>query len=206
MPRYTTATDVISYGIGSAAETTLIEKLIDNAEALLDNLLGSKTGLISSNKTEYFPYNQNQPYEKRGKVFFLKTIYPTAIVSIDGVSPGTAGVDYLLEAQRLELKNPVTMPNVFPFKTVIVYTSGYSALDANPQTYPIPKDIKLAVIYMVGALYNRRKTEGIASFKQDLLSINYEKGSGILDTILDPENANFVQAVIAQYKQYNVYS
>lgn len=206
MPRYTTASDVISYGIGSAAETTLISNLIDNAEALLDNLLGSKTGLISSNKTEYFPYNLNQPYEKRGKVFFLKTIYPTAIVSIDGVSPGTPGVDYLLEAQRLELKESVTMPNTFPYKTKIIYTSGYSSLTADPQSYPIPQDIKLAVIYMVAALYNRRKSEGIASFKQDLLSINYEKGSGILDTLLAPDNANFVQAVIAQYKQYNVYS
>ena len=48
MPRYTTAADVISYGIGSTAETTLISNLIDNAEALLDNLLASKTGLIST--------------------------------------------------------------------------------------------------------------------------------------------------------------
>lgn len=103
-------------------------------------------------------------------------------------------MDYIIEGQKLTLKEIVTVPTAFPYKHKIVYTSGYTT---------IPDDIKLAIKYLVAGLYNSRKSQGISSFRQDLLSVNYSD-SGLIDTVLDTEKANFVRAIINQYKIFFV--
>lgn len=104
-------------------------------------------------------------------------------------------MDYILEGNKLTLKDLVTMPTVFPTnKHKIVYTSGFTT---------IPEDIKLATKYLVAGLYNSRKSQGISSFRQDLLSVNYS-GEGMIDTLLDTEQGNFVRAVVNKYKIFFV--
>ena len=77
----------------------------------------------------------------------------------------------------LELKNGVAIPNTFPYRYKIVYAAGFAT---------IPSDVKLAIQTLVGALYNTRNANGISSYRQDLLSVNF-KDASILDTITDSE-------------------
>lgn len=203
--RYVTTAEVNTL-LGISGEDTLIDSLIDGAESLFDNLIGSETGLISSTKTEDFAVDDDsKPRSKRNRVFDLGTYKPTAITTINGASPGTVNVDYTLTRQRLEFKDIPTPPSAFPYVYRIVYVSGYTAIDAQTQTYPLPADIKTAVKYITAGLYNTKNAQGIASFKQDLLSVNYKDGS-ILDTILDPASKSFIQAVVANYTVYSVIS
>lgn len=197
--RYVTVAEVNSL-LGTSGEDTLITSLIEGAESLFDSLIGSDTGLLTSSKTEYFEVNDlSKPYLLRDRVFDLGTYKPTAITTINGVSPGTVNVDYTITRQRLEFKLPQISPNTFPYRFAIVYTSGYADIAA------IPNDVKTAVKYIVGALYNTKNAQGIASFRQDLLSVNYKDGS-VLDTILDGNQKNFIQAVIQSYSVYSVIS
>jgi hypothetical protein len=70
----------------------------------------------------------------------------------------------------------------------------------------IPNDVKQAIIYLSAALYNRRNNEGIQSFRQDLLSVTYDKGKGLLDGLLDDQSSSFVNEAIKSFKFYNVIS
>lgn len=175
--------------LGISGEDTLVESLVEGASNLIDTLIAS-TGLETSVKSEFHALDRHDVTpSKRSTVFYLKTKNPTAVTSINGVSVGTINVDYIIEGQKLTLKDPATAPTAFPYNYKIVYTSGYTA---------IPEDIKLAVKYLLAGLYNSRKSQGIASFRQDLLSVNYNSDS-ILDTILDTEQKNFVKAIITKY-------
>jgi hypothetical protein len=197
--RYVTTAEV-NLVLGTSGEDSLIDTLIDGAEALFDGLIGSETGLISSVKTEDFAVDDtSKPRDLRNRVFDLGTYRPTAVATINGASAGVLDTDFTLTGQRLEFRDFQQTPNVFPFRFRIVYTSGFASIA------DIPADIKTAVKYIVGALYNTRKAQGIASFKQDLLSVNY-RDTGILDTILDPESRGMVAATAANYTVYSVIS
>jgi hypothetical protein len=199
MPRYITIAEVNTM-LGISGEDTLISQLIDGAESIFDGLIGSETGLITSAKTEDFAINNpNQPREKRNRVFYLGTYKPTAITTINGASPGTANVDYTLSGNVLEFKDAQTPPTTFPYRFRIVYTSGFADINA------IPPDIKAAIKTITAAFYNTKNAQGIASFRQDLLSVNYKDGS-ILDTIIDPASKNIVQATVARYTVYDFYA
>lgn len=198
--RYVTVQEVAQL-LGTSTEDKLIESLIIGAEALFDSLVWSDTGLLTSSKTEdHVADNPDQSYENRNRIFYLRTHKPTAITTINTVAPWTIDVDYTLTDRTLEFKTAKTTPSTFPYRFRIVYVSGYANIDA------IPQDIKLAIKYMVGALYNRKNSEGISSFKQDLLSVNYDKQSGILDQILSPEDHSFVTATINRYKVPFIFS
>jgi len=203
--RYVTTAEVNTL-LGTSGEDELIDSLIDGAESLFDTLIGSETGLISSTKTEDFAVeDQSKPAAKRNRVFDLRTHKPTAITTINGAAPGTLNTDYTLTRNRLEFKDAPTAPSAFPFIYRIAYVSGYTAIDAGTQTYPLPADVKTAIKYIVAGFYNTKNAQGIASFKQDLLSVNYKDGS-ILDTILDQSGKSFIQAVVTKYTVYEVIS
>lgn len=196
--RYVTIADTNTF-LGKSGEDTLIYQLIVNAEALFDNIISSKTGLISSTKTEDFPiFDKDLRAENTGRVFWLRTHYPTSITTVNAVSPGTLDVDYTLERTRLEFKNAVAVPNAFPYRYRIAYVSGYTAIDAGTQTYPLPSDVKLAIYMLVGALYNSRNADGISEFKQDLLTVKYSDKS-ILKSIMDPASFDSFQSIAQSY-------
>lgn len=197
--RYVTTAEVNTL-LGISGEDTLIDSLIDGAEALFDNLIGSEAGLITSTKTEVFAAeDQTKPAAKRNRVFDLGTYKPTAITTINGAAPGTLNVDYTLTRQRLEFKEVPNPPSAFPFVYTIVYVSGYANIDA------IPADIKTAIKYITAGFYNTKNAQGIASFKQDLLAVNY-RDSSALDTILDSNSKSYLQAVVAKYTVHDVIS
>lgn len=181
--------------LGLSGEDDLIGTLIEWASKLFDTLIWSSYSLDSSEKSEFHAlYRPDVSDCEQGTVFYLRTINPTAVSTINGVSVGAIDVGYILEGQKLTLKDLVTMPTGFPNKHKITYTSGFTTM---------PEDIKLAVKYLVAGLYNSRKSQGISSFRQDLLSVNYS-GEGMIDTILDTEQGNFVRAVVNKYKIFFV--
>ena len=63
--------------------------------------------------------------------------------------------------------------------------------------------MKLVIKMLVGAMYNTRNANGVASFRQDLLSVNF-KDASILDSLVDPETKGTIQAVVNKYKVYSV--
>ena len=180
--------------LGTSGEDALIESLINGAESIFNDLINadSTNGLIEAEYMDRFPCGYTPNYYKYGLVFFLQHYRPTEIDTVNGISAGTQDVDFILEGQRLEFAIKKDEATAFPYGFRIVYTAGFPSDE-------IPKDIKLAVKYMVAALYNRKNTEGFSSFKQDLLSINY-RDDGIMDTIKSSENSSFIQSVIVKYK------
>ena len=131
------------------------------------------------------------------RVFDLGAYKPTAVTTVNGASAGTIDVDYIITGNRLEFKDTKTAPTTFPFRFRIVYTAGIVA--ANVAAVPV--DIKTAIKTLASAIYSTRKASGVASFKQDLLSINY-KDTNVLDTILDPAEKNVVQVIARKYTVY----
>lgn len=192
--RYTTTASLNAY-LGTSGIDALLTQLGESAEALLDTLMGD--GIESKTHTDIFPvgYYSANPC-KEGRVFYLMGTNPTAVATVNGTSAGTINVDYTLRGTCLEFANGWTSPSAFPYQYKIAYTAGYST---------IPSDVQQAVNMIVGALYNTRNANGIASFKQDLLSVNYKDGS-VLDTILDTESKGVVQAVVNRYKVHIVLS
>lgn len=183
--------------LGISGQDALVSTLIDGASQLFDTLLGADGNLVSTYRSEYHALNRPGVYSyEQSTVFYLRNKNPTAVATINGVSVGTIDVDYIIEGQKLTLKTPATGPTDFPYRYKVVYTAGYAS-------NAIPEDIKLAVKYMVSGLYNSRKSQGISSFRQDLLSVNYTD-SGLLDTLLDEEQGNFVRSIITRYKLVHV--
>lgn len=196
--RYVTLVEIKAYaGITGSGNDTLLTMLWESAELYFDQLIGSPTGLIASAKTEvHDPKDYGGP--ETGHVFYLKTYRPTAITTIAGLSPGTINVDYTLAGRKLTMKTGVSMPSAFPYTWTIVYTSGYTAIA------DIPADVKTAVLSLVKAAWVQRQAMGISSFKQDLLSVTYDKG--FLEGMTDQTAKWSVQAAIHKYLIPHVYA
>lgn len=185
--------------ISGTGQDNLLDAIIESAESIFDALIGQESGIISSSHTEDFAVNdQNKPWADMNRVFDLGAYKPTAVTTINGVSAGTIDVDYILDGQRLIFKDSKTAPTAFPFRFRIVYTAGIVAANITA----IPQDIKTAIKTLASAIYATRKASGVASFKQDLLSISY-KDTNVLDTILDPDQKNAVQLIAQKYTVHN---
>jgi hypothetical protein len=185
--------------ISGTGQDTLLDAIIESAESIFDTLIAQPSGLISSSHTEDFAVNDtSKPWTDRNRVFELGAYKPTAVTTINGVSAGTIDVDYILDGQRLEFKDTKEGPTAFPYRFRIVYTAGITAANLAA----VPTDIKTAIKTLASAIYATRKASGVASFKQDLLSINY-KDTNVLDTILDPAEKNTVQLIAQKYTVHN---
>lgn len=190
--RYTELTNIKTYiGVTGSTYDTILGTIGEAAESIFDQLIGSPAGLITSTKTEvHKPVDYST--EQQGYVFYLKTYLPTAITTVNGTAVGTLNTDYILEGRRLEFKTGI-MPSVtFPYHWTVVYTSGYASLAT------IPNDIKQAIYVLVKAYWQERQASGIASFKQDLLSVNYDKGT--VNGLTDPTESTQISATVAKYK------
>lgn len=192
--KYTTLASLNAY-LGTSGVDTLLTQLGDGAEALFDKLTGE--GIETGTRTAIFDigYYKQNPY-KEGRVFYLPSINPTAVSTVNGASAGTIDVNYALIGSKLELQYPVSMPSSFPYKYKIVYTAGFAT---------IPSDVINCINMIVGAMYNTRNSNGIASFRQDLLSVNF-KDASILDTIADTKTKGVIQAIVTKYTAQVVYS
>ncbi len=163
------------------------------SEALFNRLINSDSGLISSTKTEYFdPRTDFGSQSKVGKIFLLKTYRPTVITSINGVSPGTANVDYTLVGRRLEFQYGKDYSSVFPFRYTVVYTSGLT-------TEEIGNDIKTVCYYLSKGLFERKRHMDVASFRQDLLSVNFTTSNDFLDVVSNPSEISFIKLITNKY-------
>ena len=89
------------------------------------------------------------------------------------------------------MKLGVNVPSTFPFYWKITYVSGYLAAD-------LPRDVKMAVIVLCKAYWVQRQATGISSFKQDLLSVAYEKG--IVASITSEAERTEITNTIQKYK------
>lgn len=118
------------------------------------------------------------------------------MTSVNGTSAGVLDTNYTLDGILLEFANTWNYPTTFPYRYKIVYVAGYTE---------IPADVTQIINMMTGAIYNKRNTEGISSFKQDLLTVNYKDGNA-LDTILDPTDKGIFLAVVNKYKVHTVLS
>lgn len=69
----------------------------------------------------------------------------------------------------------------------ISYSCGYTEdVQGQPNDYPLPADLKLAILKIAGALWNKRRSDGVASESIDGSSINYsELWSADITSILD---------------------
>ncbi len=190
MAKYITTAEASAF-TGAPDNATLASVLL-GAEALFDTLIGSATGLIAGSKTEYHPAENKA---NNGRIFYLKTHKPTVITTVNGASPGTEDTDYTIEGQKLEFADFISAPTSFPYRYKIVYTSGYSSIST------IPDDVKLAIKQITGAIWNSRQAQGMSSFKQDLLSVNYDKS--VLDTLGTAEKSQ-LNIVINKYKVFSV--
>ena len=188
MGRYITIAEANTY-IGTSGEDAVIATLIDWAEALFDTMIGSETGLLTSEKTEVHPVNYRS---FPGKIFWLKTWNPTVITTVNSVAVWTVNVNYTIDGTRLELKDAQPIPTTFPYRFTVVYTSGYADISE------IPKDIKTCIKQLVSGYYKKKDAEWISSFRQDLLQVNFSSDN-ILDTIADPEQKSAIKAVINKY-------
>ncbi len=173
--------------IGVSDNETLLNIMWETAESIFNNLIRS-SGLTSGSKTDYFSVEDFAP-GVAGRIFYLKNYNPTAVTTINGVSPGTVNVNYTLVGRRLEFALPVELPSTFPYRYTLVYTAGLST---------ITSDIKTACLYIVKGIWEQRKTMDIVSFSQDLLSVNYSADK-FLDTITNESEKNFVRLIINKY-------
>lgn len=186
---YVSTADINAY-LGISWEDAFVAVINASAESILNNLIGTEwlDSWTVTEKIQYPAYrDSNGLYQ--GQIFYLKKKNPTAITTIDWVSV-TINTDYIIEGQRIFLKTPLSRISAFPYRNSIVYTAGYA---------PIPADIKQGIYIIVWGLYNARKAQGISSFSQDLLTVNYSSTS-LMDKILDPKWMTMLNSIVNKYK------
>lgn len=174
-------------GISGTSEDDLIDALILGATETIDTYLGVTTLEEQTDASEQYehPVSNQDGGIWNWRVFFLRGPNPTDVNTIDWTSV-TINTDFILEWQRLVLKDAIAGVSTFPYKHTIVYTYGYST---------IPNAVKQAMYVIVNRMRGEAKRNGdIAGFSQDKLSVTY--GSGDTKHIT-PE----VQNLLKPYKQ-----
>lgn len=189
--KYTTLAKLNEY-LWTSGQDTLITSIWEGAEALFDTLIG--TTLEVSSRTDIFNVGYSDCTLHEWRIFYLNAQNIIDITTINGVDIWTLDTDYVIENQKLELRYGVSIPSTFPYRYKVVYTAGYAT---------IPNDVILAINTITGAMYNTKNAQGISSFKQDLLSVNYESDT-ILDTLWDSEAKGMLEAIINKYKVHSV--
>jgi len=161
--------------------------LVDMCESFFNQIIGSD-GILTSTKTAYF--DSSEVFKHGGMVLYSPTYKPTSVTSINAVSPGTIDVDYTIVGRKITFKDTLTVPTTFPERLTMVYVSGVAT---------IPMDVKTCCLYIGKGLWKNKETFDVASFRQDLLSVNYTTGKGILEQIIDPSEVNFIKLIANKY-------
>lgn len=183
-------TEAVNLYLGTCNEDPLIASLIASAESLFNHLVNSSSGLSQTTYTEKYRYPLGGfTSENIWRVFFLDNINPTALTSVDWTT--VSSWDYYLEGRKLTLKTAVSYQQTFPHLNTIVYTAGYAT---------IPEDIKQAIKMIVGFMYNSKNANGLTSFTQDQLEVNYGGNQNQnIETIL---SGNWIiTSIIRKYKK-----
>lgn len=192
MGNYISSSEVVAF-VG--CDSTNADAIVDMAEAVFNQLINSPTSLLQSAKTEYFDPKRDFPTpSKVGKVFLLRTYKPTTITTINGASPGTLNTNYTLTGRRLEFEFAKDLPTSFPYRYTVVYTSGLTAWEITSA-----KDLKTACLYIAKWLYEKKKHMDVTSFKQDLLTVDFENGKDFLNTLSDPGEVSFIKLISNKY-------
>lgn len=113
------------------------------------------------------------------------------MTTVLGVSPGTINVDYTIIGRRIEFKEYKGIPSTFPQRIPIVYVSGITT---------IPNDIKTCCLYIAKGLHKNKEQMDVASFRQDLLSVNYTTGKSMLEALVDPSEVTFINLIANKYR------
>lgn len=180
-------TEAVNLYLGTCGEDPLIASFIASAESIFNHLINS-SGLGTATYTEKYRYPLGGFHsENIWRVFYLDNINPTALTSVDGVA--VSSWDYYLEGRKLTLKNSVSYQQTFPHLNTIIYTAGYAT---------IPDDVKQAIKMAVGTLYNTKNANGLSSFQQDQLSVNYTDAQSSEDIL--SQNSIFL-SIVGKYKK-----
>lgn len=194
MGNYITSSEVAKF-IGTSCNDGTASLLAEMSESFFNQLVNSPSGLLSSEKTEYFdPKRDFSCASKVGKVFLLRSYKPTTITSVNGVSVGAINVNFTLTGRRLEFEYAKDLPSVFPYRYSVTYTSGLTAGELEDA-----KDIKTACLYIAKGLFERKKHMDVTSYKQDLLTVNFSTGKDFLDVVSDPSEVSFIKIIVNKY-------
>ena len=186
MSNYITSSELQSFlGVTIPEPQALL--LTDMCESFFNQIIWSD-GLLSSTKTAYF--DSKEVYKHGGAVLYSPTYKPTAVTSINGVSAGTIDVDYTILGRKITFKDYLTVPTTFPERLSMVYVSWLAT---------IPNDVKTCCLYIWKGLWKNKESFDVASFRQDLLSVNYTQGKGILEQLIDSSEVNFIKLIANKY-------
>lgn len=184
-------TESVNVYLGTSGEDPLIASLIASAESIFNHMINSN-GLSQATFTEKYRYPLGWFHsENIWRVFYLDNINPTALTSVDGVA--LSSWDYYLEGRKLTLKTAVSYQQTFPHLNTIIYTAGYATT---------PDDVKQAIKMMVWFMYQSKNANGLSSFTQDQLTVNYGGNtwsSWSIEKIL--ETNSMLSSIIGKYKK-----
>jgi len=161
--------------IGPDCNDANAQLLLETSEALFNQLVGSPNGLKTGTRTDYFDAKEFRT-GAMGRIFYLKQYNPTTITSVNDIAVGTVNVDFILDGRKLEFKEGYDMPSAFPYRYKVIYTGGIIG--------DIPGDIQEACLMIAKGFFDKKTAGDIASFRQDLLSVNYKTDKGMIDSIL----------------------
>lgn len=186
---YITTTEVETYaGLGTG---TISASLVSTAEAFFDALAGISLGNIARVESIHLSesYIRLMGQDLGRKIYLNAPVDITATVKINGVT--IASTDYTTDGSTLILRNQLPYPLDFPASWKIEYTGGYN---------PVPADVKSACILIALSLNSSKNAQGISSFRQDLLSVNYDTAGSLEKTLGDPMSASLVRTIINKYR------
>ena len=161
-------------------EDFLIENFISVATKKINSYLWISTLFIATyTNEEYNLLNSN--------IYYLNNINPITVTHINGVVVW----NYKLEGRKLTLENrPVWTETIFN-KVKITYIAWFSE---------IPEDIKGCMYDLVWFMYNNRKSQGINSFTQWQITVNYWNWKNSIEVF------NNILSWIKNYKKNNILS
>lgn len=179
---YITASDLTANGI--TGESAYLDSLVARVEALFNTLIGDDAWVLLQDRTEELSNINSQD------CFLLRYAEPATLKTINGVAIDSA--DYKIIGQKLYLKNTVSSLTDFPYLCTIVYEAWYD---------PIPEDIKQVCLSLAAYINNTKTSQGISSFRQDLLTVQY--GAKEVQDYLESMGQT---QIINKYKYFYAYS
>jgi len=163
--------------LGTSGETALLTELNELATAYINNFLRITTLAKKTAQEEIQDYNGTNEY-------FTKELNPSDLVEVNGAT--VVGVVDITWRKITFQHTPINTDTIFN-KITLKYTYGYET---------IPDDIKWVVYWIVGYLYNWRKTAGIKSFTQWQITVTKDDVKSIESMLI---------AWLTKYRKNTIY-